>query len=63
MRVPDIDVVSCDRLPDDEFYVVSGDRIVAWRNGEAIKLEGAEKERVRRWLIRDAEAKPGKETP
>ena len=49
------EIVSCDRLRDDEVYLVSGDGIVAWRDGEAVRLDGSEKERVKRWLLREGE--------
>lgn len=53
MGKPRIDVKACERLEGDDFYLVSGDCIVAYRDGKPVTLEGAEKERVRRWLFRD----------
>ena len=45
-------IESNDRLNPDEVYMVSGDCIAAVRNGVVVKLEGVEKKRVQRWLLR-----------
>lgn len=45
------DVKAAEPLPGDDFYLVSGTSICAWRDGKAVPLEGTELERVRRWVV------------
>lgn len=42
----------CERLDPDDVYCVRVECIVRLRDGQSERLEGAEKERVRRWLFR-----------
>lgn len=51
---PGIAIEANDRIDPSDVYMVSGDCIVRLRDGEVERLEGSEKERVRRWLLRKA---------
>jgi len=49
---PPPELVANDRLDPNEWYMVSGSQILTFRDGQVVELLGAEKERVRRWLLR-----------